>query len=277
MNKYFATISRKVDGTSSVRDCLPAQPSSVAEPSSLGPSPPGSPVRHDVPEPLEPAVCTFDCCKLDSPSPCRLEISKDNTARAYGKRKRYFQDTWLDWYKWLVLCKTRNKAFCQVCRYAIHLNLVKAVTAGNGRDVFFGPGYCDWKKGCEKLKQHDESQFHEEARLKVNNFLNATPIIETFNKATAEVHAKRRACLLKHIDGLIYLSRNNIPMRNSNEVEGNLYQYLLRSSVPGMTEYLADRRYLSPTISSELLKLMYREVLTSLLENIKASSSSTPS
>ena len=59
--------------------------------------------------------CSLDCCDLTKPTPAHLHIDKEATSRSYGKRKRYFQNEWLQTYEWLVLCKTNTKTYCQTC------------------------------------------------------------------------------------------------------------------------------------------------------------------
>ena len=79
-------------------------------------------------------TCSLDCCDLAKPTPARLQIDKESTSRVSGKRKRYFQNEWLQKYEWLVLCKTNTKAYCQSCRYALASQLQTKVK--NGIDAF---------------------------------------------------------------------------------------------------------------------------------------------
>ena len=79
-------------------------------------------------------TCSLDCCDLSKPTPARLQIDKESTSRVSGKRKRYFQNEWLQKYEWLVLCKTNTKAYCQSCRYALASQLQTKVK--NGIDAF---------------------------------------------------------------------------------------------------------------------------------------------
>lgn len=77
---------------------------------------------------------------------------------------------------------------------------------------------------------------------------------------------------MEQIDAIIHHARANIPMRNSEEKEGNLYQYLLRQcpKVPGLKEYMDERKYLSPEVNKEILKELYRVLMEDLLSQIKS-------
>jgi hypothetical protein len=65
------------------------------------------------------------------------------------------------------------------------------------------------------------------------------------------------------------LARRNIPARNSIEEEGNLMQILSLSTVRGMKSYLAKGDYLSHQINAELIKLMYGDVMTKIVDDVK--------
>ena len=98
-------------------------------------------------------TCSLDCCDLAKPTPARLQIDKESTSRVSGKRKRYFQNEWLQKYEWLVLCKTNTKAYCQSCRYALASQLQTKVK--NGIDAFTSQGFTNWKKGSQVRAEHD--------------------------------------------------------------------------------------------------------------------------
>ena len=71
---------------------------------------------------------------------------------------------------------------------------------------------------------------------------------------------------------LRYLARQGLPIRNSDEENGNLTQLLTLSENCNMKRYLADNNYLSHHINTELIKEMYRLVMKRLLDQIKSAS-----
>lgn len=116
----------------------------------------------------EPGVtrpCSLECCNLSKHEPTRLGFVKADTVREYGqtgKRKRYYREEWQDMHSWLVLCKTRNKAFCQNCRYALHLGLINInglsdIDKGN-TCTLAKSGFNDWKDGAQTLREHEQSK-----------------------------------------------------------------------------------------------------------------------
>ena len=100
---------------------------------------------------ISSSECSLQCCTLNSPTPTRLDVDKESSARSYGKRKRYFQPEWLQKYDWLVLCKTESRAYCHSCRYVLSANLQTAQK--NGVDSFTSKGFNNWKNGSVCLSR----------------------------------------------------------------------------------------------------------------------------
>ena len=88
--------------------------------------------------------CTIDCCDLSSPTAARFKFEKEKTVRVVQGKKRFFQEDWLKKHQWLVLCKTENSAYCQLCRYAINSKIVQC--AANGIETFTSKGFTNWRK-----------------------------------------------------------------------------------------------------------------------------------
>ena len=62
-------------------------------------------------------------------------------------------------YSWLSLCTTRHKAFCTYCRYCS--------STRKSEDTFLVSGFDNWKKAHEIFVQHEISNTHKEALLKI--------------------------------------------------------------------------------------------------------------
>ena len=165
----------------------PRQPTTVALPTPPpDPNPiitrPTPPVVNLDPEPAAPTSpatdaapqCSLPCCDTSTSVAARLVVDKERTAQGEGKRKRYFNPDWLDQFKWLVLCKTYTKGFCQICRYAIRNKL--PTFSKNGEPAFTTSGFTNWKKGKERFTSHQKSEFHRECLMKTTQLKNATPI-----------------------------------------------------------------------------------------------------
>ena len=161
-------------------------PPNPAPPNPTPPNPaPPNPIPPVVdldPEPAAPTPppnttspqCPLACCDTSTPVSARLAVNREQTAQGEGKRKRYFNPDWLDQFKWLVLCKTTRKGFCQICRYAIQNQL--PTFAKYGEPAFTTSGFTNWKKGKDKFASHQQSEFHRECHMKTTQLQNATPI-----------------------------------------------------------------------------------------------------
>ena len=211
--------------------------------------------------------CSLPCCRLSSPDPHRLQIDKECTARTYGKRKRYFQNDWLDKFSWLVLCKTDNRAFCQACRYASNSKMVNFST--HYRDQFINVGFSDWKDGLSKLSGHNKSDYHKQAVMSIAHQSKSIPVNQLVSKAQQKVHEDRRSCFIEMVNSIRFLVRQGIALRNKKNENSNLIQLLKLSSNPNMKKYLKENNYLSHDITSEIIKEMYRTVLENILAQIK--------
>ena len=201
--------------------------------------------------------CSLSCWDMSTPDPKRLPVDKETLSRTYGKRKRYFQSDWLEKHNWLVLCKTDVRAYCQLCRYAVSTKL----------EVF-----TDWKDGSKMSLRHESSKIHKQAFMTIQHELRAAPINQQIEESTKNVHDDRRTCLEEQVKSLRYLARQGLPIRNSDEENGNLTQLLKLSENCNMKRYLADNNYLSHHINTELIKEMYRLVMKRLLDQIKSAS-----
>ena len=62
--------------------------------------------------------------------------------------------------EWLILCKPRKRAFCEICRF----DAVKHLTFSMcGDDGFVKSGINNWKKCPSLLDSQEKSQFHKDS------------------------------------------------------------------------------------------------------------------
>ena len=222
--------------------------------------------------PLVSLQCSLPCCDMTTALPTRLQIDKSLTVNSSsdGKRKRYFNRDWLIDFKWLVVCKTSYKGYCQICRYAVSNKLI--TFSKKGEPAFISSGFCSWNKGKRTFQAHQNTDFHQEALLKTTQLLNADSVIAQLSDSLKKTQKLRFDCLLEHLKCIKLLARNGLSFRNVEEEEGNLRQLLQHSArhVPHMNKYLEDNHYLSHQITSEILEEMYREIMSELIANVKA-------
>jgi hypothetical protein len=144
-------------------------------------------VLPDAEKTPEPSVaelsCLLKCCDISLPSPSRVKVEKSATEREIQKRKRFFQDSWLAKHSWLVLCKTRNAAFCHTCRYAVNRELMKLSDTHGGK-VFSSDGFTNWRTAAHVLSQHESSSFHQDCRRAIqHNEKSRGPVDEQISTA----------------------------------------------------------------------------------------------
>ena len=115
-----------------------------------------------------------------------------------------------------------------------------------------------------------QSGLHKEAILKIN-LLEQESIVATLSNQVKADQKHCREMLLKQLTSLKYLAKQGLAIRRQNDIEGNLLQLLqLRSEdCPGLSRWVNDRKYFSPDILNEQIKLMGLSVLRKVLEEIR--------
>ncbi|CAF3500966.1 unnamed protein product [Adineta steineri] len=182
--------------------------------------------------------------------------------------KRSCQVLWFNIYSWLTFCKTTKKLYCFSCRAAVNQKLHQP----NGLAAhmsFTSSGFSDWKNALRALAQHNSSRFHSEC-LYISQQQSRPSVIARIDTASRQQQEQRRQLLMAEASSLQYLLRQGIPFRGHTEVEGNLIQLMrLRSAdIPGLHQWLDNKRYLSHDIINELAKEMALIILRSICVEI---------
>lgn len=126
-------------------------------------------------------------------------------------------------------------------------------------------GFSDWKNALRALSQHNSSRFHSEC-LYVVQQQSKPSVITRLDTVAKQQQEQRRRLLLVEVSSLQYLLRQGIAFRGHNEEDGNLFQLMrLRSAdIPGLDQWLIDRKYLSHDIINELAKEMSLMILRNI-------------
>ena len=112
------------------------------------------------------SVCDAECCQMHKPyqPPNSVLISK----RIQGQQNRYFQQSWFKDHSWISYCITLHKAFCFSCRFAASKSLISERNkSSNSYSAFVINGFDNWKKAKQRLHEHEKSQLHLEATMKL--------------------------------------------------------------------------------------------------------------
>lgn len=213
--------------------------------------------------------------------PCQPGLLDEYNDFPSNLNNRKFQTYW---YKqatnvrsWLIYSPRCNKLFCFPCWL-----FSKPETA----TVWANPlkGFCNFKKGLEKIRGHEESLAHREFQnkfiiTKLRIFKNLTIINEQLRAQKNEVN-KNRESIKRFLDIIIFLAKQNLPLRGHSEYgdntnKGNFLELvnLIKKYDVTLAEHLSNSskvsKYTSSTIQNELLNLISSEVLLKIVSEIK--------
>ena len=100
-----------------------------------------------------------------------------------------------------------------------------------------------------------------------------TSVVTLVNTAVMEEQRKKRSMLLKYISSLRYLSRQDLAIRGNSDQDRNLHQLVKSRAEDDNDLELQERiklgKYQSPLVKNELIQLMYRQVLRTILADIR--------
>ena len=211
--------------------------------------------------------CSSECCDIDLNQPYHPKINFLKSKRKQGKQSRVFQSAWFDEHKWLTFCCTRNKAYCYYCRAAVSRGLINF--SKKGKSAFVTSGFDNWKKAKERFREHEQSQVHCEACMKLECLQQS--VVAQLSSQLLDDQKQRREMLLKELSSVRYLARQGLALRGHKEEDSNLLQLLKcrADDVQGLNSWMGDGRYLSHDIVNELLEIMSHQVLRGLLCEIR--------
>ena len=91
-----------------------------------------------------------------------LKTSPKLIEKIVGTKREDFQKEWFDNFQWLAYNQEIKKAFCKVCADLATESEKKQSPFANETLAS-----SNWKKGMEKLKEHDASELHKKWMKKV--------------------------------------------------------------------------------------------------------------
>ena len=211
-------------------------------------------------------LCSDSCCTTEEPHQPDDQQSLQATVRVQASRARKVSPEWYKAFPWISVCTSRGKVFCHLCRKQTRkgkISMTKRI-----EKAFVDDGFNNWKDAKHDLQRHEESEAHQEACSKVLSEA-SKPISSLLVEQVNAEHVRRRRCLIKEVESLIYLLRQNLPIRRRTETEGNLHQLLVlrRKDVPDLHLW---NEYLSPVVQNEIIKSIGTTVLRNVLEDIRA-------
>ena len=179
---------------------------------STGPSEDNNPSRLSEGVSSDQFPCV--CCSQDKPyHPSSDEIKKTSFVQLTGKdkqlRSRLCPLAIFDSHPWITYCLQKGTISCFFCKRSRNLKLVQVMH--NGKDAFSTQTFADWKKCAEKVKKHEDSQFHKEAVMKVTLHDTAlTSVVCMVDEQMKSAQSARRTSLLKQLSSMRYLGCQGI-------------------------------------------------------------------
>jgi len=170
-----------------------------------------------------------------------------------GKKGRYCQGDWLQLYSWSLYNRNKRAIFCEVCtNYAKGQNIEANTSVFIYNDDTKSVGFQNWKKGSDKLKDHDESGMHMAAVAeRIRKEIKQVPdVTSQLSKQAKNQQQLRRQGLVAHLNTLKTLLRQGIAIRGDKDIDSNIIQFNLDKSLtePGLKLLLEDGKYLSHDI-----------------------------
>lgn len=192
-----------------------------------------------------------------------------SSKKKQGKQVRMFRYEWYKDYCWLPYCVPRSRVFCFYCHIASSKGLL--TFSSKGEQAFVDIGFNNWKKAIQRFQEHEQSQAHKEAVLKVN-VLQQPSVAILLNHQLEQDQTTNREMFMKLLSSLKLLVRQGLALRGHTDEEGNLIQFLKCrcEDILGLEGWLHRNHYLSHAIVNELVMYMAHQMLRQLLSEIRA-------
>lgn len=174
-------------------------------------------LMYSVSQSLTPGTCP-GCTNLEvAYQPTNLTQSKSQGSSS----ARYIRASWYFKHKWISVCTSSYKIFCQVCRSADKQGLLTS------QSPFVRVGFSNWKKAFNRFKDHERSATHREAISKLQARSQSLNVEAMISKQYEAEKQNNRAMLMKLLHCIRYLARQGLAFHGHHEesvtFEENLY------------------------------------------------------
>ena len=194
--------------------------------------------------------------------------------RQFGMKKptwRRFQKQFFDEFPWLHYSEASDSAFCYDCICANNRHLI---TSAKVEQRFISEGYTNWKEANQRFKNHQESECHKEAMLRLNINKECKDVGKVFSEKEASDQEKNRKSLIKILSDIRYLGRQGIPLRGSDDdANSNFNQLnLVRTEDDESFEVWLQKKtftYDSPQIQNEVINIMSHEIVRGIANEVR--------
>ncbi|XP_050520334.1 52 kDa repressor of the inhibitor of the protein kinase-like [Daktulosphaira vitifoliae] len=209
-----------------------------------------------------------------------------------GNQSRKFNILWLTKYKWLTYSKIEDSAFCKVC--VLFSPSMAGYSSNQSLHTFVKKGFNNWKKGLEKFEKHGTLNYHKEANLKADNFMDVMSgkilsIDKQIDKAHHHQALENQEKLKPIIKTIILCGRQCLPLRAHRDYgtfnveqepecnEGN-FRALLRARIDSGDKNLKQHlmtcgknsTYISWNIQNQIIDACDEIILSKLVTKVNS-------
>ena len=134
-------------------------------------------------------------------------------------------------------------------------------------NCFVKDGFCNWKNALAKMDEHERSEMHREAVVKLAATASSTHVGAQLNAQHSLDQQHHQHMLTKLLSSIRFLARQGLPLRGHHEdlnsLDGNLYKLLLLRSedCPELKSWVHRKEYTSPDIVNKIITIMGNTVL----------------
>ena len=128
--------------------------------------------------------------------------------KKFGKEEISFLPSWYNKWTWLHYDEAEDSVYCIICKSTDHCNMLNDIRVENS---FIKTWYSNWKHARSTDKyfhQHESSNCHQKAIQRLIEIPKSTEdVSETIKSNLTDVQSQNKACLIKLVSCLHYLSR----------------------------------------------------------------------
>lgn len=181
---------------------------------------------------------------------------------------RYFQADWFKNHEWIWYHREKRAVFCSVCTQHKQQHDQSPFIFSDDSSA---TGFRNWKKGAERLSEHERSDDHRIATTKANK--SYRNIACELDKQVNELYNQRRQGLISHLNTLKTIIRQGIAVRGHTDEDSNIVQFNKDKAIdnPALALFLKENKYLGHDVLAEQEELLVLKARRSLLSEINSS------
>lgn len=208
----------------------------------------------------------------DGDMPCLRAVPKKSYKFPKNKDGRSCHHGWFERFSWLSYDFERDTVFCYECRVALSKDV-----GDNTRVMelsFMKTGFNNWKKGTERLKRHEKSQFHVDALNRSLSRATRIRVVQLLSAQNQKQQKESMIALSVIVSSIHYFCRSGQALQGHTKEDGNLTDLLEERSndMPALKRWLMRRdKWLSTDVQNEIIEIMAHNVQRNIVKDVRSS------